>query len=138
MTLDPERALTGAIFAHLCTDPAITAVLGEPPRVYDAPPLDPVFPYVTLGRSQARLWGGVDGEGTEHVLTLTVASRFIGMEEVRQIGGLVRAVLDDTPLTLTDHRLVSLRVTYTDVFRATNWRTIFAALRLRAVTEPLI
>jgi hypothetical protein len=135
--LDPERALTGAILAHLRADPGLAAILGDPPRVFDAPPPDPIYPYLTRGRGQAKPWGGVEGEGVEHALTLTALSEFDGLEEARQIGGLVRASLDDAALALTDHRLVSLRITFIDVFRSADWRSSFAVLRLRAVTEPL-
>ncbi len=134
MTLDPERALTGAIFAHLCADPNLLDALGE--RIYDEPPPDPIYPFLTIGRSQAKLWGGVEGEGLEHVLTLTVVSRFGGAEEARAISALVRASLDDRPLTLDGQTLVSLRITFTDVFRAADWRSTYGVLRLRAVTEP--
>lgn len=137
MPLDPERALAGALLAHLCADPTLNATLGTPPRVYDAPPDKPGYPYLALGRSQSRPFGGVDGEGVEQSLTLTVLSRFRGLEEAREIAGLVRASLDDAALTLTDHRLISLRVIFADAFPAADWRLHFAVLRLRAVTEPL-
>jgi hypothetical protein len=137
MTLDPERALTGAIFAYLRADHGLATVLGDPPRVYDAPPPDPIYPYLTLSRGQAKPWGGVEGEGVEHALTLTALSEFDGLEEARQIGALVRASLDEAALTLADHRLVNLRVSFVDVFRAADWLSSFAVLRLRAVTEPL-
>ncbi len=137
MPLDPERALVGAILAHLRADATLAAALGAPPRIHDAPPQGPVYPYLTLGHGQSRLWGGVEGEGVEHTLTLTVLSRFQGLEEARTIAGLVRASLDDAALALADHRLVSLRVTFVDAFPAADWRLRFAVMRLRAVTEPL-
>ena len=137
MTLDPERALIGAIYAHLRADPTLNALLGTPPRIYDEPPPDPVYPFLTLGRSQAKQWGGVLGEGIEHALTLTAVSRFGGAEEARALVALVRTSLDDVDLTLEDQHLVSLRVSFSDVFRAADWRSIYGVMRLRAVTEPL-
>ena len=137
MTLDPERALVGAVFAHLRADAALTDLLGSPPRIYDEPPPDPQHPFLTLGRSQAKPWGGVAGEGVEHALTLTVVSRFGGAEEARALTALVRAGVDDAALSLDGHRLVSLRVTFADVFRAADWRSTYGVMRLRAVTEPL-
>ena len=137
MTLDPERALQGAIFARLRGDPALSALLGDPVRVYDEPPADPVYPYLTLARSEAKPWGGTEGEGVEHTLTLSVVSHFGGAEEAKAVSALIRASLHNAALSLEDHRLVNLRVTYADVFRSSEWRSTLGVLRLRAVTEPL-
>ena len=38
---------------------------------------------------------------------------------------------------LTDHKLVNLRSSFADVFRASDWRSTFGVLRVRAVTEPI-
>jgi hypothetical protein len=76
------------------------------------------------------------GDGIEHVFTLTCVSRFGGAEEAKAVMAAVRVSLDDTALTLTDNTLVNLRFIYGDVFRAADWRSTFAILRFRAVTEP--
>lgn len=135
MSLDPDRALQAAVLDHLRADSALDAILGE--RIYDEPPASPSYPYVTLGRSETRPWGGVDGEGVEHALTLTCVSRFGGAEEAKAVVAALRAALHGAALTLTDHRLVNLRATYADVFRATDWRSTYGVLRVRAVTEPI-
>lgn len=135
MSLDPDRALQAAVLSHLRADSSLDAILGE--RIYDEPPASPSYPYVTLGRSETRPWGGVDGEGVEHALTLTCVSRFGGAEEAKAVVAALRAALHGAALTLTDHRLVNLRATYADVFRASDWRSTFGVLRVRAVTEPI-
>jgi len=138
MPLDPERALQAALYAALRGASELVPLLGDPPRVYDEPPPDPIYPFVTLGRAESKPFGGSSdgGEGAEHVLTLTCVSRFGGAEEAKALAGLVRARLHDAVLPLQDHRLVNLRVTYTDVFRAADWRFTYGLVRLRAVTEP--
>ena len=135
MSLDPDRALQAAVLDHLRADSALDAILSE--RIYDEPPASPLYPYVTLGRSETRPWGGIDGEGVEHALTLTCVSRFGGAEEAKAVVAALRAALHGAALTLTDHRLVNLRATYADVFRATDWRSTYGVLRVRAVTEPI-
>jgi len=137
MSLDPERALQLALLTKLRANGALTALLGNPPRVYDEPPTDPVYPYVSLGRSETRPWGGLDGEGLEHVLSLTVVSVFGGSEEAKAVMALVRLSLHGAALSLDGHRLINLRVTYADLFKAADWRSTFGVLRLRAITEPL-
>jgi hypothetical protein len=137
MSLDPERALQQALLTKLRGNGDLTALLGNPPRVYDEPPADLVYPYVSLGRSETRPWGGLDGEGLEHVLSLTVVSVFGGSEEAKAVMALVRLSLHGTALSLDGHRLINLRVTYADLFKAADWRSTYGVLRLRAVTEPL-
>jgi len=135
VSLDPDRALQAAVLTHLRADASLTALVAG--RIHDEPPASPTYPYVTLGRSETRPWGGVDGEGVEHALTLTCVSRFGGAEEAKAVVAALRAALHGASLTLTDHRLVNLRAAFTDVFRASDWRSTFGVLRVRAVTEPL-
>ncbi|CAN5340180.1 hypothetical protein BH09PSE2_BH09PSE2_03450 [soil metagenome] len=137
MALDPERALIATLIAHLCAAPALNADLGDPPRVYDEPPDRPTYPYLSIGRAQSTPRGGDASEGVEQVLTLTVVSRYGGTEEAHRIKDALRTLLDDARLTLNGHRLVSLQVRFADVFRASDWRSIYGVIRLRAVTEPL-
>jgi hypothetical protein len=134
MPLDPERSLAAALIARLRAEPALADLQG---RVYDEPPSRPDYPYLSIGRSQTRLLAGEVEEGMEHVLTLTVVSRYGGAEEAKRLSAAAGEALDDQPLTLTDHRLVGMRVAFKDVFRASDWRSVYGVIRLRAVTEPL-
>lgn len=131
--MDPERALQAAMISRLRAEPALTAALGGT-RVYDEPPEDPVYPYVAVGRMESRPLKA-DGGGLEHRVTLTCVSRFGGVEEAKAAVGAARLSLDDAFLDLEGHRLVSLQATYSDVFRASDFRTVFGVLRFRAVTE---
>ena len=124
------------LLAALRATPALDAELGSPPRVYDQPPAKPLYPHVLVGRSQARPMGGPLAEGLEHTVTLTVVSRYGGAEEASRIIAAARERLHDAALTLTDHRLISLQVRFSDVFRASDWRSTYGVMRLRAVTEP--
>jgi hypothetical protein len=123
------------VLARLRADSSVSALLDG--RIHDEPPASPAYPYVTIGRTETRPWGGLNGEGVEHALTLTCVSRFGGAEEAKAVVAAMRAALHGAELTLTDHRLVNLRATYSDVFRGSDWRSTFGVLRVRAVTEPL-
>jgi hypothetical protein len=138
MSLDPERALHLALLTRLRSDATLKTLLGTPVRVYDQPPAEPIHPYLTLGRSETRPWGGLEAEGLEQALSLTVVSVFGGSEEAKAVMAQVRVCLHGAALSLDGHRLVNLRVTFADVFRASDWRSTFGVLRLRAVTEPLV
>ncbi len=135
MSLDPERALTAALLARLRADSGVTALVGS--RTWDQPPPDPGFPYLHLGRVETRPLGGDPAEGAELVVTLTCVSRFGGKEEAQAVGAALRAALHDADLAVADHRLANLRVTFQDVFRASDWRSVYGVTRLRAVVEPL-
>ena len=131
-----ESALVAAVVARLKAEPGLQALLGNPPRVYEAAPAQPTYPYLIVGRTESRPLKA-DGGGAEHRLTLTCVSQYGGPEEARALTGAVRGVLDDAPLALSDHRLVSLHVAYVDVFRGSDRARVLGVLRLRAVTEPL-
>lgn len=135
MTIDPERALSAALLAAVRADPGIAALVAG--RAWDQPPPDPVHPYLQLGRVEVRpAGGGEPEEGVELVATLTCVSRFGGKEEAAEVGAAVRDALHDADLPIADHRLVNLRVSFQDVFRASDWRSVYGVTRLRAVVEP--
>ncbi|HEX8232803.1 MAG TPA: DUF3168 domain-containing protein [Caulobacteraceae bacterium] len=136
MSGDADLALQGAVLARLKADAGVAAVLGG--RAYDQPPAERIYPYLLIGRSETRPFGGTGGEGLEHALTLTVASMFGGSEEAKAVCAAVRACLHNAELGLEAHRLVNLRVTYCDVFKAADWRFTYGVARLRAVTEPMV
>ncbi len=129
-----ELALQKALIAHLRADVALQALLGDPARVWDAAPPDPVFPHLLTGRCESRSVGA-DGGGIEQALTLTVVSRFRGTEEARAVLAAVRLSLNDAELEADGVRAVSLRVSFADVFPSADGARTFAVLRVRAVTE---
>lgn len=135
--MTPDLALHKGLLDHLRADAGLKALLGDPARVHDAAPETRVYPYVALGRTETRPWGGVDGEGLEHSVTLTCVSRFDGAEEVKAVIAALRAALHGADFALDGHRLVNLRVTYADVFRSPDFRPLIGVVRLRAVTEPI-
>lgn len=134
--MSAERALAKAIRAAAMTDAGVQAVLGDPARLYDDPPADPVFPYVTLGRAEARASDAAGAQALEHVLTLHVWSRHGGRAEALDVIGALRAALHDARLEVDGRRLILLFVVFTDVFRSGDGRTTHGVVRLRALTEP--
>lgn len=131
---DHENALQKALIAHLKGEVALTALLGDPARIWDQSGLDPAFPHLLIGRSQSRPVNA-DGCGIEHELTLTCASTFGGTEEAKAVSAAVRARLFEAQLTADGVRTVSLRVVFSDVFRSPDLRRTWAVIRVRAVTE---
>jgi hypothetical protein len=132
-------ALQQAIFAALSADAALTALLGAG-RIHDDVPQGTALPYLAIGQATERDWStGSDpdtDEGREHSLTLHVWSGARGKKEAHEMLAAVRAALHDAPLTLTGHRLVSLRHEASDVRRDPGGEAIHGLARFRAVTEP--
>ncbi|WP_417231354.1 DUF3168 domain-containing protein [Brevundimonas sp.] len=131
---DHESALQAALIAHLTADATLSALLDG--RVWDLPPRDAGFPQLLIGRSASRPVAA-EGCGIEHRLSLTVASRFHGTEEVRAIVAAVRARLEAAVLQGDGVRTVSLGVTLADVFRGVDGARTWAVIRVRAVTEAI-
>src|ERR1700733_2370147 len=128
-------ALRSAIHDALVADSGLAAALGGN-RVYDEPPRNANFPYVTLGEARIVDAACDDGPTQEHQLTLHAWSRQGGHKEAHVIAGALLAALDDAPLTLDDHRLVNMRFAIADIRREADGRTYHALVRFRAVTEP--
>ena len=132
--LSSSSALRAAIHRALLKDSALLAVLGGP-RVYDEPPRELTFPYVTLGEARLADLSVDGGRIEEHQLTLHAWSRHGGHKEAHSIAAALLSALDDAPLTLSGHRLVNLRFAIADIRRDSS-RAYHAVVRFRAVTEP--
>ena len=130
--MSAERALLAAIRAALLSDAALQALLGDPARVYDDPPADVVFPYVTLGRVESRAADAAAREALEHAVTLHAWSRYGGRAETLDMIAALRAALHNAPLAVEGRELVLLFATFADVFRSGDGRTTHGVLRLRA------
>lgn len=133
---DAAGALRAAIFTALTADAALGAVLGGA-RIFDAPPRNAALPYVTLGDMRLASLAADETPLIEHQLTLHAWSRHGGHREAHAIAGALLAALDDAPLAPAGHRLVNLRFALADIRREADGRTYHAAVRFRAVTEPL-
>ena len=134
MILSAGIALRKAMRERLLANAALLARLGAQ-RVYDEAPRAAPTPYVTFTRVQSRDWSTMTDRGSEHFLTLDVWSSRPGAYEALELAALVAAELDDAPLTLDGHRLISLRCLDTETGRENANRFVRARLRMRAVTE---
>ncbi len=135
MPIAATVSLRAAVYDALAGNSQLVSVLGGP-KIYDEPPKQAAFPYVTLGETYIADFSAGGEAGQEHQLTLHAWSRQGGHKEAHVIAGALLQALDDAPLTLSDHRLVNLRFAVADVRREPDGRTYHALVRFRAVTEP--
>ncbi|WGM30261.1 DUF3168 domain-containing protein [Brevundimonas sp. NIBR11] len=129
-----DTALQKALIAHLRADTALQALLGDPARIWDQAPRGAGYPHLLIGRSETKPVEA-DGCGVEHALTLRCSSRFEGTQEAKAICAAVRTAVHEAVLEADGVRTVSLRATYTDVFRSSDHRRVWGVIRVRAVTE---
>ena len=124
-----------ALHMALADDVRVQDALGDPARLYDDPPEDPVFPYLTYGpiRSEDN---SVDGARlTTHLITLHVWSRYTGRAEALALMGTIASVLTSAPMSLAGAALVNRHIIYTDIFRASDGLTLHGIVRLRVSTD---
>lgn len=134
MTLTASWELQKAIHANLVGDASLSSLVGG--RVYDRPPQDAAFPFVTLGDTEVE----PDGAGSEgaaiHRLALSVWSRARGRREAKEIMSVIDAALQDASLALTGHVLVNLQLERASVSYASDAEALRGRLVFRAYTEP--
>jgi len=128
--------LQRALYRQLTADANLTALTGGP-RIFDKPPQQLDYPYLTLGASLVRDWSTATEAGEEHILTIHVWSRAPGSRQAQQILAAVRQSLHDEALPLTGHALINLRHEFSDVRFDTQRDLQHGITRYRAVTEPL-
>jgi hypothetical protein len=133
--MSAERALLAAIREAMLDNAPLQTLVSD--RIYDDPPADVVFPYLTLGRIENRPADTASRDALEHAVTLHAWSRHGGRAETLDIIAALRSALHNASLTLDGHKLVLLLATFADVFRSGDGRTTHGVLRLRAITEPL-
>jgi hypothetical protein len=129
-------ALQQAMYAALAGSAALKALIGDPPRLFDAVPRGFAFPYVVIGEDNEAAWNTADTSGSEHRLSIHAWSRAGGRKEAKLIADAIRAGLDDAALTLDGHHLVSLNFLSAAFGRDADGKTFRGRIDFRAVTEP--
>ncbi|KQR77347.1 hypothetical protein ASG25_03405 [Rhizobium sp. Leaf384] len=130
------NALQAAVFTALSGDAALSAMLG-PGGIHDRLLDDPAHPYLRLAGIESRDWSTASEPGEAHDMAIEVRGGEGGHRGVQEIAARVRALLDDAGLLLSGHHLVNLRHEGTRTARDAEARGHVAAMRFRAVTEPM-
>ena len=126
--------LQKAIFEALAASGALAARVGA--RIHDHAPANVAFPYITFGRTSVYDWSTGTESGTEQLFTLHVWSKGKGKKEALEIMELARQSLHDAALQLEGHRLVNLRLEFSEARHDDRNEAYHGLLRFRAVVEP--
>lgn len=134
---DQIQSVAKAIHTALTNDISVQSLLGNPPRLYDHVPEDPIYPYLSYGDMRSTDVGGDNRPMTSHALSLHIWSRYSGRAEIMQCLAAVTDALESETFVLTDANLVSANILYTDHFRAPDGRTLHGLIRVNITTHSL-
>jgi hypothetical protein len=126
--------LQKAVFAALSQDAELSALTGGA-RVFDRVPAHTPFPDVTFGRTSRYDWSTGTESGVEQLFSLHVWSKAQGKAETLAILERIAALLDDQPLQLDGHALVSMRLEFTEVRYDEDLAVHHGLARFRALVE---
>ncbi|GAB4225333.1 MAG: DUF3168 domain-containing protein [Methyloligellaceae bacterium] len=136
MAASASWSLQQGIYQALAGNPQVTSLLGGQ-KIFDNPPQDATFPYLTFGQTTERDWSTGSEDGSEHTVTLHVWSRAGGKKETYEIIETIRQALNAAPLTVSDHALINLRHEFSEARHDEDGETFHGIVRYRAITEPL-
>jgi hypothetical protein len=132
---DPSLELQRVILARLKADAELTAIVNG--RIYDRPPTNAAFPYVTLGEADVLAQRADCYDGSDVSMPIHGWSRAVGFPEAKRIASAIRASLHEAPLVLAaGERLVEITVTDNRALRDPDGLTSHTVVTVRALTEP--
>jgi hypothetical protein len=129
-----EQALEGAILDVLASAAAVKAVLGDPPRVFEAAEARPAFPYLEIVRHEVTAAGSQGVEANEHRVDLAIASRDGGRAQARAAIAAVRDALAAGDFAMEGWRCILLAPVFADMVRG-KFAAYRALIRIKAVVE---
>lgn len=130
-----SEKIANGLHTALSNDLGVAAIFGSPPRLYDAVPEDPAYPYLSYGEMRSSAIGGDDSPVYSHLATLHIWSRYQGRAEIIACLAALTAALE-SDVHINDVHLVSSNILYADHFRAPDGRTLHGVIRLNLTTEP--
>lgn len=134
--MNPAVSLQQAIRTALLARTTLTSLLGGA-HIFDEEPRGVKPPYITFTSIETRDWSVADQKAHEHFVSLEIMTNSRSRAAAHAISNEVELALDNAALTLTDHKLINLRVIFTTVMRTKSTENFGAVLRFRAATEPL-
>jgi len=130
--------LAKVVHAALAVNAHMQLILGDPPRLYDSAPVDPVFPYLTYGPMRSVDIGGDGTELVSHQMSLHVWSRYQGRAEVfGSLNYIADALTAEALNTNAELVIVNVNPIYVDVLRAPDGRTMHGLLRMSFSTQTI-
>jgi Protein of unknown function (DUF3168) len=134
--MNAALATQQAMRSALLNRTPLLALLGGA-HIFDEVPRGANAPYVVFTAIETRDWSVADQKAHEHFVTLEVLTNQRQRGTAQAIAEEIEVTLDGATLVLTDHKLINLRVVFTNVMRSNKTENFGAIIRYRAATEPL-
>ncbi len=106
-------------------------------HIFDEMPRGANAPYVSFTGIETRDWSVADQKAHEHFITIESTTNSRGRGAAQNIAEEIEATLDNAILTLDGHKLINLRIIFTNVSRNSKTENFGLIQRFRAATEPL-
>jgi hypothetical protein len=129
---DPSGELQEALLAALTGN--VGDAVGD--KVYDEPPVNPTYPYVTLGECQVLPDKADCIDGVIAYPTVHAWSQEKGFAEVKSIAKAILALLDDQPMSLPGFTVVVFEVESVNYLRDPDGLTRHAAITFHSLIQP--
>lgn len=114
----------------------VQSFLGDPARLYELAPEDPIYPYLTYGPMRSESANGDEVPLMRHSVSLHLWSRYGGRAEIMTGLSILATALENTSMDLEGAHLIGIHSVYSDYFRAPDGRTMHGILRLNITTQP--
>ena len=134
--MSPGLSVQQAARAALLARGSLTTLLGGG-HIFDEVPRGANPPYVVIAGVETRDWSVADQKAHEHFITLETITNSRGRSAAQNIADEIEATLDNATLILDGHKLINLRVIFTNVSRNLKSESFGVIQRFRAATEPL-
>jgi Protein of unknown function (DUF3168) len=134
--MNPAQATQQAMRTALLARTPLLSVLGGA-HIFDEVPRGANPPYVAFTNIETRDWSVADQKAHEHIVTLEIATNQRRRDAAQAIAQEIETALDNVALTVVDHRLINLRVIFTNISRNGKTENFNGMVKYRAATEPL-
>lgn len=115
---------------------ALRTLLGGA-HIFDEIPRGANAPYIAFTGIETRDWSVADQKAHEHFVTLETTTNQRGRAGAQKIADEIEATFDNATLTLDGHKLINLRIIFSNVSRNSKTENFGVVQRFRAATEPL-
>jgi hypothetical protein len=144
-SLDPSFALQKALKAALEVNAGIQALAGNPARIYDYVPQNPVYPLITFGSTTGNDIGTKSRDLCEVIQEIEAwdtgdinagSSGYRGQARVKDLLAAVALVLQHGTLTVTGHTVIEMHLQSFNYNRLPDPLTFHGVHAYRFIIEP--
>lgn len=128
-------ALKNCLFASMSQNQQITANLGNPLRLFDAPVKNAAYPYAIWRRIEQKPIAQDNGNDYEISITLEIICKNTGQKEAKNAIEAIKNWAQISRPTDSQINIALLMCTYCDIFAAIDGRTIIGVVRLKIIAQ---